>query len=320
MSFVPMPRDELVLTEGKAGMTVGKLHLAFLHHTFHFCPNFMLMKRLAIAFAFGFSSICLGAQTSDPVLDSLKRPLPKNASPRQQVERLRGILWHIFRAEETPYETLPAQLDSLYRCCIAEKTGDARYEKAVAAEVIFFKGNALLFEDPVAAKLLMEASVLQFQRLKDSANMAFSYSGLCSIASAMGDSLAFAKNYDRANSLSHSIKDPFSLGFFHNSLGIGCYDFGRYAEAAGHYFEALALIEKYPTREMLDAQRDVFHNLGGVYSRLGDYENAMIYAQKAIESSKQTGQDPSDHFAQLSWVYAEKKRLPAGIGGLTCHL
>ncbi|HNL39448.1 MAG TPA: hypothetical protein PKH43_09950, partial [Saprospiraceae bacterium] len=57
-------------------------------------------------------------QSSDAKLDSLKRPLPKDATARRQAERLQGIMWHVFRTEESSYENFPQQLDSLLQCCL----------------------------------------------------------------------------------------------------------------------------------------------------------------------------------------------------------
>ncbi|MBK9103786.1 MAG: response regulator [Saprospiraceae bacterium] len=94
---------------------------------------------------------------------------------------------------------------------------------------------------------------------------------------------------------------------FHCNIGIGCYDFGLYADAASHYFDALGLIEKYRTPELLNGQRDVYHNIAGIYSRLGDSENAILYVEKAIQSSRETHQDPGDHYSMLGWIYLERK-------------
>jgi signal transduction histidine kinase/CheY-like chemotaxis protein/tetratricopeptide (TPR) repeat protein len=265
------------------------------------------MKLLAFICLLWFLPVLLHCQVADPVLDSLKRPLPKAATGRQQAQRLRSILWHIFRSEEVPYAQFPAQLDSLFRCCLAGKTGDLRFEKKLEAEIHFFKGAAVVYDDPKGAQRLLETAIHQFGALKDSSSMALGNLELCFVASGLGDSLMFAKIRTEATRLSGHLQEPFLKGMFLNNLGITCYDFGEYAAAAAYYFEALALIEKYPTREMLDAQRDVYHNLGGVYNRLGDNENALLYAQKGIESAIATGQDPSDHYAQLSWIYMDKK-------------
>lgn len=246
-------------------------------------------------------------QSSDAKLDSLKRPLPKDATARRQAERLQGIMWHVFRTEESSYENFPQQLDSLLQCCLTAGTSDQKFVDRAEADMNLFKGIAILYEQPESAKPLIETSIRQYAALSDSGSMALGYLQLCIVASGVGDSLAFAQNHEVANRLAVHLKDPFLVALFHCNIGIVCYDFGRYADAASHYFESLALIEKYKTPEMLDGKRDVYHNIAGVYERLGDTDNAMQYVQKAIESAIETQQNPSDHMGMLGWIHLERK-------------
>ncbi len=260
-----------------------------------------------------FLPTLLFGQVQDPVLDSLKRPLPNGATVRQQAERLRSILWHVYRHEEASYENYPQQLDSLLRCCLAGKTSNLKYEERLAAEVTMFEATAIVFDQPDIAKTKLQTALKQYGALNDSASMAQVYSQLCNSASALGDSLDFAKYYDEGNRLIAYEKDPFLIALVYNNLGIGCYDFGRYAEAAHHCFETLALIEKHKTTELLAVERDVLHNLSGIYNRIGDNENALIYGQKAIQSATKTGQDPRDHHTIIAWSHIQQKEYSKAL-------
>jgi len=266
-----------------------------------------MKPRLLACCLFYLSSTLLLGQTQDPVFDSLSRPLPPNATVKAQVEQVRSILWYIFRTEEQELTLYPSVLDSLYKCCIEGKTKDKHFEKQVAAEVIFFKASEILIDGPKEAKLLLDTAVQRFAELRDSTKVALSYAMLSFTASGLGDSLAFVQYRQQAIDLSSSVNTPFLLAFLHNNLGVVCYNFGMYAEAAGHYYEALALIEKFKTSEMLQMERDIYHNLGGIYRRLDDYKNALKFIEKAIKSAIATGQDPTDHYTQLGLIYIELK-------------
>jgi len=240
---------------------------------------------------------------SDPVLDSLKRPLLASASARAQADRLQKILWHIFIDGNLDYEDYPAQLDSLYRLALVNKTGDPVFEKRTAAYVSLFYGSALLYEQPDAAVPILQSAVQHFKTLNDAEGVALSYMELTYCASGLGDSLAFADYHDRAAEMLVQVKDPYINAVIHNNIGIGCYNFGRYAEAATHYFAALELVEKFHTPELLNMERDIYHNLNGIYRRLEDHETALIYIQKAVQSAEARGQNPSDHYTAMATNY-----------------
>lgn len=255
----------------------------------------------------------LQCQPGDPVIDSLKSLILKQGPARETAEHYRQLLWHIFRTEESGYEDYPSGLDSLYHCCLLGKTGDVDYEKLLNAENTFFKGVSAVWEEPDTAQKYIMKAIPMFSGIGDSSKVTLCYLELTIVASGQGDSLAFAGYYNTATSLFHHLADPYTQAMFHCNIGIGCYDFGRYADAATHYFDALALIEKYKTPELLDGQRDVYHNIAGIYSRLGDSENAIIYVEKAIQSSRETHQDPGDHYSMLGWIYLERKDYQLAI-------
>ena len=257
-------------------------------------------------------------QAIDLKLDSLKGLLNQKAPASITAEYYRQIMWRIFTTEEASYEDFPDRLDSLYHCCLKDKTGNPKYEQLIKAEVALFKGAALLLEEPDSSQIYIEKAVRLFGAVGDSADMAMSYEFLAHVASAQGDSLAFASYYSSANRLAKHITEPNKLGLFHNNIGIACYDFGRYAEAASHYFAELAIVEKYQTPLLLEYLRDIYHNIAGVYRRLGDYNNSELYILKAIETAIASDQDPSDHYSMLGWVYAESGRHKLALQAFQC--
>ena len=257
-------------------------------------------------------------QAFDPMLDSLKGLLNQKVPAPIAAEYYRQIMWRIFTTEEASYEDYPERLDSLYQCCLKDKTDDPEHEQLIKAEVALFKGGALLLEEPDSAQVFIEKAIPLFGSIGDSADMAMSYELLAHVASAQGDSLAFASYYTDANRLAEHITEPNKLGLFHNNIGIACYDFGRYAEAASHYFAELAIVEKYQTPLLLEYLRDIYHNIAGVYRRLGDYNNSELYILKAIETAIASDQDPSDHYSMLGWVYAESGRHQLALQAFQC--
>ena len=257
--------------------------------------------------------VLLCSQSDDHVLDSLEAMLDTESTPKELAARYLNVLWYNYRNEEGSYKHYPQQLDSLYDCCLAGKTGDAAYEKHIHADAIFFESAAMVYEDPGAAKLLVRKAMPLYAALDDSTSLVLCYLQLTIVASGQGDSLAFASTYDTATTMLSHVKDAYLQALFHCNIGIGCYDFGRYADAAGHYFEALALIEKYKTPEMLSGLRDIYHNIAGIYSRLGDSDNAIIYIEKAIQSSKETHQNPDDNISMLGWIYMERKEFQKAL-------
>ncbi len=274
------------------------------------------MKLPVSTFLLYLLPILLFGQVQDPVLDSLKRPLSKGATVRQQAEQMQAVLWRIICRSEDTGEALPAQLDSLYRCCLAGKTGDPAFEKAVAADVVFFRGTSLTNTDPETSKPIIESAIRQFRSMGDSTKTAIGYMQLVWTVNNLGDSTGFSSVREQIMRLMPLVQDPYLLVNILCNVGIGCYDFGRYAEAASHYFEALKIIEKEKTAELMTAQRDVYHNLGGVYGRLGDWDNALFYIRKAIESAKQTQQDTLDHYLILARTLIEKEDYATALNAL----
>ena len=82
------------------------------------------------------------------------------------------------------------------------------------------------------------------------------------------------------------------------------------------YFDALKIIDATKTSALLNAKRDMFHNLGGVYARLGDLNNALLYIRKAIESAKETNQDTLDHYLILARILIAKNDFSAALKAL----
>ena len=257
-------------------------------------------------------------QVSDPVLDSMKARVDQELSAEVAAEYYRDIMWYIFRTEEAGYEDFPERLDSLYQCCLKGKTKSKKHEQLIKAEIVFFKGAAVLWEDPDSALIYIEKGIPLFGAIRDSANIAISYLMLTYVASGMGDSLLFAKYYNQANALVNHIENPDMLALFHNNIGIGCYIFGRYADAASHYFTCLELDEKYRTPVMLTYPADTYHNIAGVYRRLGDYSNALYYAQKALDYALAYNRKASDHYSMIGWIYSESGNHQLALQAFQC--
>ncbi len=213
---------------------------------------------------------------------------------RQQAERLEAILWFIFLDYNLSYDDYPKQLDSLYHCCIARKTNHEWFEQKIAAEAALFQGAAILYEKPKEAITFFETALHQYSHIADSAALSMTYMFLCQVAGATGDSLAFAGAYERSLQLASHITDYEYLSMVYNNLGITCYDFGRFAEAAELYFEILKLTDKHPTPMMVSGKGSTYSNIAGTYLRLGDYKNAMLYAEKALKIAEENKEDPSD--------------------------
>ncbi|MCB9331716.1 MAG: response regulator [Lewinellaceae bacterium] len=271
------------------------------------------MKSTLFACCLLLLPLLLYGQSGDPKLDSLARPLPSGASARKQFERLEKIVLYICMDGNLSYGDYVKQLDSLYRCCLAGKTGDMRYEGLLAAKIVFFQGCVLINDEPKKAQPLLLSAIEQFKVLGDSFGIALGYTELAANSSSLGDSLAFASYHNHAVAFAPHIHDSYYEALIHNNIGIGCYDFGRFAEAANHYFRSLELIERYKTPALLDLQRDVYHNLCGVYSRLEDWNNALIYVQKAIESAEARGQNAAVHYPILARCYLGKKEYAQAL-------
>ncbi len=251
--------------------------------------------------------VFLFGQSGHPSPDPLYPPLPAEASARLQAERLDKIIWQIFLEANLQFGTYAGQLDSLYRCCILGKTRDPDFEKTIGARATFFLGASLMEEQPEASQPLLKDAIRQFALMGDSTFMALSYTQLTYTASRLGDSLASAAYLDQSALLVKHVPDPFLKSIVLSDMGINCYIFGRYAEAAANYFQALELVEKYRTPSLLNLQHDIYHNLNGIYNRLEDWDNALNYMKKAIQCAKERGQDPAVHCVGLANSYIGKK-------------
>ncbi len=270
------------------------------------------MKRLTILCLLGLLPRLQVAQNADPVLDSLKRPLPAHASARQQAERLESILSYTLD-DQYDLPVYSRQLDSLFHCCILGKTGDAAFEHKIEGEIPMFQGVALLYKNPERAKALLESSLARFSAYGDSAGLAMAYMYLGSVASATGDSLAFAAVYPKAMALSNQVKDPYLLATVYNNLGVSCFDFGRFAESAALCFRILDLIDQHPKPAMLEGKAGVLTNIGAIYTRLGDNHNARLFAQKALAAAEARYQDPTEIRTQLAWTLVVDKEYQKAL-------
>ena len=257
------------------------------------------------------------AQGYEAHLDTIHQGSEGEFSVRQETNGLRSVLWSQIR-RIADIGTMPdvGKLDSLFLCCLKGKSGDPDFEREVQADLLFFKGCSLMYVTPERAKPMIETAIVQFRSLGDSTKTALGYMQLIWTNSNLGDSTSFANARQYANGLLPYVSDPFVIINIQTSMGVGCYDFGLYAEAASHYFHALRIIEAERTTELLAAQRDIFHNLGGVYGRIGDWNNALMYIRKAIASAKETHQDTLDHYLILARILIEKKDYVNALAAL----
>ncbi|MBL7806364.1 MAG: response regulator [Saprospiraceae bacterium] len=259
------------------------------------------MKQLILTLTFGFSCLILVAQNTDPVLDSLKRPLPPNISPREYAERLEAILSYTLDDQyDLPHYS--HQLDSLYHCCIKGKTGNLSFEHHIDGIIPMYQGVALLYINPPQAGILIDSARQKFSANGDSAGLSIAYMYLGSLASAQGDSLKFAEVYPKSLALSRHITVPYTLATVYNNLAISCFDFGRFAESAELVFRILDLIDQHPTPDMLEGKAGVLTNLGAIYTRLGDNQNARAFAEKALLAAQAQQQDLAEIYSQLAWT------------------
>ncbi|HNL37629.1 MAG TPA: ATP-binding protein [Saprospiraceae bacterium] len=271
------------------------------------------MKSFLLACCLLFISLALRCQPSDPVLDSLKRPLPAGATARQQAERLQSVLWYIFRREEYSYERFPEQLDSIFQNYLRGKTGDESFEKRLDTDLTFFKASAIQYERPDLAKPMMEAALRQFETRGDSVTAVRCLVQLCLISSGLGDSLAFASYYDQTLKQLRHENDRYLYAAALNNIGIACYDFGRYADAAANYFESIRIIEQQQDKEAREVLPNLYYNIAGVYNRLDDTDNALIYVQKALDATKNTAVNPSSIYPMFGWVYLKKQNYQKAL-------
>ena len=172
----------------------------------HKIINTMGMKQFIFTCLLLLPTLVYG-QTGDPVLDSLKRPLPANVSPQILAERLESILSYTLD-DQYDLPVYGRQLDSLFHCCIQGKTGNLNFERHIESVIPMFQGLALLYKDPEKARTFIESARNKFSFYGDSAGLSLAYVYLGSLASAQGDSLTFAELYPKSLALSRHIKTP----------------------------------------------------------------------------------------------------------------
>ncbi|MFN0214151.1 MAG: histidine kinase dimerization/phospho-acceptor domain-containing protein, partial [Saprospiraceae bacterium] len=261
----------------------------------------------------------LSGQNDDPVLDSLSRPLHAGATVYKRAEQCRTVLWYSFVYAPGNYNHWPARLDSLFHCCIANKTEDKRFEKTISAELDFYKGaeewtNERIEMDSI--RLFFESALTKYAALGDSLKMGWSNLQLCYVASALGDSLLFVKHYEDANRLSVLNKIAGDLSTFHKRCGTTSYYFGRYAESASHYFKALELIDKNGDLGQNISKNILLILLGGIYYDIGDFGNAEQYARKALQFAIEEKIEPYQHYNFLAKCLIEKDNYSEALASL----
>ena len=82
------------------------------------------------------------------------------------------------------------------------------------------------------------------------------------------------------------------LWFIKNNIGLTYYNLANFGEALDYYIDALAITEKHP--ELKANSAVVLANIGLLYSKEGDTQNALSYLTKAYEISK-TGPNKLTH-------------------------
>ena len=204
------------------------------------------MKCLTIALLFGLFCIRSGAQTTDLLLDSLKRPLPKGSAVQQEAERLKNILQHILRRPESGFGNYPQQLDSLYQCCIAGKTGNSRFETWVGAVASYYL-NADNFDQWEQGKQILQKVIGQFEATGDSNMVATALVDLTYYAVIQNDTASFYRNYERAMNTVNSMNDLFLRWRVYMEMGNFSCGFGKYAQGMQLYFKAIDATEQYKT-------------------------------------------------------------------------
>ena len=271
------------------------------------------LNRLALwLFILCFPSL-LSGQDQDKVFDSLKVVALEQVAPMERVERMMQLLWHIYRYRNDSFEPFASQLDSLYQCCIKGKSGDAKDDLDVEAQIAFFKGNESIYNMPEQALTFLEKATQCAGATGDSALLSLCQLGLCETFSVLGDSIAFAKEYDSVDRNSRYIQHLIDKVSFHNNIGVVCTSFGRYGDAVAHYFKAIEIIEKEGDEQIRKELRPMYHNIGTVYSAIGDDERSLSYLQKAIEYAKQYDINPAEQYVSQAIIYVTRQKYKQAL-------
>ena len=192
----------------------------------------------------------LTGQDQDKRFDSLRILAGKPASAQEQTEHILQLLWYIYRYKNDTYKPFTDQLDSLYHCCVKGSASEP-YDHHLEAQITFFKGNDWIYLTPDTARTYLLKSIRYARASGDSSLLALSQLALCETLSVLGDSVAFAAQYEEVIRNSRHIVHLIDKVSFHNNIGVVCASFGRYGDAVAHYFEAIEIIENDGDEQML---------------------------------------------------------------------
>jgi len=248
----------------------------------------------------------LFCQNADPVLDSLKRPLPANSTVQAQAIQLKNILQHILYNRNIGFGDYPGKLDSLYRCCVAGKTGDWRFEMWVEALSAYYT-NVASYDDSEEDIRILKKAMRQFEILGDSNMVGTVLSQLCYYTQSAGDSLTFTNYQHRAIGVSPHMDDLFLRWRMITSLGFYCKTFGKYAEALEYYFEAYALIENEKTTYAMPLQRNILRHICISYREFNEFDTAFFYLEKSTQYGKEDIISESEYYMTLADLHWGKK-------------
>jgi|GEM_PF-1379846 len=272
-----------------------------------------------------FPALLIGQPTRETEIDSLCRPLPAGATVREQAEQYREILWYQFVNNISNYSPWVAQLDSLFHCCIDGKSGDRRFEKTIEADLDFYKGAEMMKMGyyPDSTIRFFESALVKYTAIGDSLNIGWSHLVLSGNAIVLGDSLSFAKHYDKALRYSHLVKQSVDRRHFFMLCAVQCRFFERYAESASHFFKVLESADEFSGWHATFIKAHAMSGIAEIYYEIRDFENAERYSRMAVQAGSEAKAHADSHYKMLGLIMIEreayKEALPMLIKAEGCE-
>lgn len=116
-----------------------------------------------------------------------------------------------------------------------------------------------------------------------------------------------SENYEKAivyynlySQLSKKINNHFGRAIAINNLGVVCSKLGRDSIAISHYLVADSIFKQLGDGESFSA--DVYHNIGNIYSKLGNYDHSNYYLNLAKNYFSERGDTSKATIISLSLV------------------
>lgn len=171
---------------------------------------------------------------------------------------------------------------------------------------VFKKASSLVYRTPTEALLEMNHALELARSFEDTVLMASSYNRMAIIMKQTGDYTNAQQIYFKALRLYEQAQYELGIVSVYNNIARLYHDQVHDEQAMRYYSKAIRLLSSLAPNPIMRSA--IYHNIGEVHNALGEYDEAYLFLNKALDFRRRTDDvvGEIDILANIAHVYSEK--------------